>query len=219
MQLRKQCFSRLTDFWNEYKSRPETSFTYWSLAAHDWQNALFVVKSALSVAKVLKPVQKLRSACNTWIYLHVCECQCVHQRIVHLCFLKGEERGQLSLSATSMQTCRWHWISVFQNLLLSHGLYLSHPVLNVSHSPLVPALVAAEERRRLCKCLLYESLLKMWLESDKHKTSGHRPNICCLEGGGWSEQGHGRNTEGKEEKRERKQSGNKRLKLAEINWC
>lgn len=94
----------------------------------------------------------------------------------------------------------------------SPGLHVIHPVYNVSLSACFLCTVAKEERRRLCKCLLYESLLKMGLKNDKYKTSGHRPNICCLEGGGWSEQGHQRNTEGKWPEEQRKTKQKERLR-------
>lgn len=78
--------------------------------------------------------------------------------------------------------------------------------------------VLAEQRRHLCKCLPYENLGKTWLESNKLKTSGQRRNICCLEGDGWSEQGHRGKSEGKwREKVRRKQCG----KIADSfkNWA
>ncbi len=60
---------------------------------------------------------------------------------------------------------------------------LFHSLYHVSLS--LPVSVEAEDRR-LCKCLLCESLLKMWPESDKHKTSGCRTQHL-LPWGRWME--------------------------------
>lgn len=131
-----------------------------------------------------QPFARSLKGVHTWVYLFLCAC--VSECIVSVCVLPAV-------------TVRLWYRCCVQHLCLCLT-FLDDNVL-------------AEEQRRLCKCLPYENLGKMWLERNKLKTSGQRPNICCLEGEGWSEQCHMGNSEGKG----RGKAGQK--KMRKNHWC
>lgn len=212
MQLCKQCFSVLSDIRSvclkEIWRLPFCSGVW--LHVSDRTFSLLLSKHCQQRRCWTRPSTETMKCVHTWVYFFICVC--VSECIV---FVSQTEENRNSCYCQQWACVCGIWFLSFILMLFS--------VLCRPFTCLFMSTVAAEERRRLCKCLLYESLVKMWLQSDKHKTSGHRPNICCLEGGGWSEQGHGRNTDGKgrEERREEmweQRAGACKNELMRIPW-
>lgn len=135
MQLCKQCFSRPC-YWSKCKSRSETSFLHWSLASHQWQNALFVVKSALLVGKRL-----LNVCIPEFVQIQVSII--VHTSALCMSFKKW---GQLPPAATSMQLCGGFELLYFICCSFMTFVFLFIFMLyNVRVSTFMPAVVAGEE--------------------------------------------------------------------------
>lgn len=81
--------------------------------------------------------------------------------------------------------------------------------------------VAAEESRRLYKCSLCDSLVRMRLQSDKHKTSGWTQHL--LPWGRWTEPAGPQENPWWQRKRRAKweegqRSANRQLEFAKTNW-
>lgn len=79
MGLCKQCFSRLSDFWIECKSRSDTSFLYLSLAVCKWQNIV------VSRGDCIQTSTETMHCMHTWLYLRVCVSVCATRMWIYRC--------------------------------------------------------------------------------------------------------------------------------------
>ncbi len=76
------------------KADLKTSFLCWSLAAREWQNTLFVVKSTLSAEKMLDSNQYRNYEVRAYLSLFMC----VHQCIVCFSYKQRRTRTAVALS-------------------------------------------------------------------------------------------------------------------------